>query len=111
MKETIPPQPEPTPLSPEGQMIKLTKKKAIIKKMIDGLTNKEKDMIIQIANCGTYNFGSYYNDEDEITEYGAKVLEILEAELLAIKDKIDELNNSLDDDEDTFGGIESTVTQ
>lgn len=79
--------------------------------MIDGLTNKEKDMIIQIANCGTYNFGSYLNEDEEVTEYGEKVLEILEAELVAIKEKIDELNNSVDEDGDTYGGIEGTVTR
>lgn len=113
-----PPPPYPYPCPPvntgvgslESQIAKLSKKSAIIRKMIDNLVNKGKDMIISIGCGATYNFGKYLNAEQEETTYGTAVLEVLQAELAAIKAKIIELTGDLDVEETTAGGIEGTVT-
>ena len=80
----------------EGQIAKLSKKSATIRKMIENLTKKKKSIIISIGPGATYNFGTYLNIEGEETEYGETVLEMLQKELDAIKAKIVELTNELE---------------
>lgn len=114
-----PPYPEyPYPCPPvsidvdsiEFQIAKLSKKSAIIRKMIDNLTNKDKSIIISIG-CGTqYNFGCYHDKEETKTKCGTAVLEMLQAELEAIKAKIVELTAELEVADETTGGVEETVT-
>lgn len=82
--------------STEAKIAKLSKKAATIRKMIDNLVNKNKSIVISIG-CGcNYNFGEYMNKEEEETEYGKAVLEMLQTELDAIKAKIIELTNELE---------------
>ena len=112
-----PPYPEyPYPCPPvsigvdsiEFQIAKLSKKSAIIRKMIDNLVNKDKSIIISIG-CGTqYNFGCYHDKEETKTKYGTAVLEMLQTELEAIKAKIVELTAELEVADETSG--EKTVT-
>lgn len=109
-----PPYPYCPPVNPgissiEGQIAKLSKKSATIRKMIDGLVNKKKSMIISTGPSASYNFGVYLNAEGEETEYGASVLEILQAELEAIKEKIIELTGELEVEDLGMTGIEETV--
>lgn len=109
-----PPYPYCPPVNPgissiEGQIAKLSKKSATIRKMIDGLVNKKKSMIISTGPSASYNFGVYLNAEGEETEYGASVLEILQAELEAIKAKIVELTGELEVEDLGMTGIEETV--
>lgn len=111
-----PPYPYPCPPvnagvgSIEAQIAKLSKKSAIIRKMIDSLVNKNKSIMISIG-CGTsYNFGTYLDKESAETDYGKSVLEMLQSELEAIKAKIVELTSELEVEDDTLGGIEETVT-
>ena len=109
-----PPYPYCPPVNPgissiEGQIAKLSKKSATIRKMIDGLVNKKKSMIISTGPAASYNFGVYLNAEGEATEYGASVLEILQAELEAIKAKIIELTGELEVEDLGMTGIEETV--
>lgn len=91
----------PTPCgnSIEAQIAKLSKKASIIRKMIENLTKKNKSIIMTIG-CSKYNFGTYMNKEEEVTDYGDTVLEMLEAELAAIKAKIIELTGELEVEED-----------
>lgn len=114
-----PPYPEyPYPCPPvctgvgsiESQIAKLSKKSAIIRKMIDNLVNKNKSIIISISCGAQYNFGCYLDKEGEETEYGTAVLEMLQAELEAIKAKIVELTAELEVADETTGGVEGTVT-
>lgn len=114
-----PPYPEyPYPCPPvstgvgsiESQIAKLSKKSAIIRKMIDNLVNKNKSIIISIGYGAQYNFGCYLDKEGEETEYGTAVLEMLQAELEAIKAKIVELTAELEVADETTGGVEGTVT-
>lgn len=116
---TYPPYPEyPYPCPPvsanvgsiESQIAKLSKKSAIIRKMIDNLVNKNKSIVISIG-CGVqYNFGCYLDKEGEETEYGTSILEMLQIELEAIKAKIIELTAELEVADDATGGVEGTVT-
>lgn len=94
----------------ESQIAKLSKKSAIIRKMIDNLVNKNKPIIISIGCGAQYNFGCYLDKEGEETEYGTAVLEMLQAELEAIKAKIVELTAELEVADETTGGVEGTVT-
>ena len=112
-----PPYPEyPYPCPPvsidvdsiEFQIAKLSKKSAIIRKMIDNLANKDKSIIISIGT--QYNFGCYHDKEETKTKYGTAVLEMLQAELEAIKAKIVELTAELEVAGETTGGVEETVT-
>lgn len=112
-----PPYPEyPYPCPPvsidvdsiEFQIAKLSKKSAIIRKMIDNLANKDKSIIISIGT--QYNFGCYHDKEETKTKYGTAVLEMLQAELEAIKAKIVELTAELEVADETTGGVEETVT-
>lgn len=110
-----PPYPYPAPVgtsvgSTEAQIAKLSKKSATIRKMIDSLVNKNKSIIISVGPGASYNFGTYLNSESEETDYGKSVLEILQAELEAIKAKIVELTAELEVEDSTTGEIESTVT-
>lgn len=114
-----PPYPEyPYPCPPvctgvgsiESQIAKLSKKSAIIRKMIDNLVNKNKSIIISISCGAQYNFGCYLDKEGAETEYGTAVLEMLQAELEAIKAKIVELTAELEVADETTGGVEGTVT-
>lgn len=112
-----PPYPEyPYPCPPvnvgvgsiEAQIAKLSKKSATIRAMIDGLVNKNKPIQITIGKA-RYNFGTYLDKEDTETEYGTAVLEMLQAELEAIKAKIVELTSELEVTDET-DGVEGTVT-
>lgn len=94
----------------EMQIAKLSKKSAIIRKMIDSLVNKNKSIMISIGCGASYNFGTYLDKEGAETDYGKAVLEMLQSELEAIKAKIVELTNDLEVEDDTLGGIEETVT-
>lgn len=126
------PSPEPKPddddkddddlkASIEAQICMLSKRAAAIKGMIDNFKNKNKDAIIRIGSI-SYNFGPYQvikKDEQghetiEETEYGEVILGILTTELGLIKEKITELANLLEQEEDatTLGdGIYTTITQ
>lgn len=94
----------------ESQIAKLSKKSAIIRKMIDNLVNKNKSIIISVGCGAQYNFGCYLDKEGTETEYGTAVLEMLQAELEAIKAKIVELTAELEVADETTGGVEGTVT-
>ena len=94
----------------ESQIAKLSKKSAIIRKMIDNLVNKNKSILISIGCGAQYNFGTYLDAEKSETEYGTAVLEMLQAELEAIKAKIVELTAELEVADETTGGVEETVT-
>lgn len=103
-----PPCPPPVN-SIEAQIAKLSKRSATIRRMIDCLVNRNKSIVMNIGGA-QYNFGTYTNKEGEITEYGEKVLEILESELEAIKAKMMELVNELEVADMTLGDIDGTVT-
>ena len=94
----------------ESQIVKFSKKSAIIRKMIDNLVNKNKSIVISISCDAQYNFGTYLNAEGSETEYGTAVLGMLQAELKAIKAKIVELTAELEVADETTGGVEGTVT-
>lgn len=96
--------------STEMQIAKLSKKSATIRKMIDNLVNKNKAIIIQLGCGASYNFGTYLNADKEETDYGKAVLEMLQAELEAIKAKIIELTGDLEVQDESSGGVEETVT-
>lgn len=112
----LPPYPYPCPPvnpgvgSTEAQIAKLSKKSACIRKMIDNLVNKNKTIMISIGCGASYNFGGYLDKEGTETEYGKAVLEMLQAELDAIKAKIVELTADLEVADKTTGGVEETVT-
>lgn len=93
----------------EGQIAKLSKKSATIRKMIENLTQKKKSIIISVGAGSNYNFGTYLDSEGEETEYGEAILEILQKELEAIKAKIVELTGDLevstDNDTDLSGPV------
>ena len=118
----IPPVP-PVPVdkkSKEAQICKLSKKSATVKKLLENYVEKNKDVIFKIGGV-SYNFGSYKvklkdDQGEEVTEvsvYGERIRSILEDELHAIKEKIQELAADLDeDDEDSLtDGTDKTVTQ
>lgn len=94
----------------ESQIAKLSKKSAIIRKMIDNLVNKNKSIIISVGCGAQYNFGCYLDKEGAETEYGTAVLEMLQTELEAIKAKIVELTAELEVADESTGGVEGTVT-
>jgi hypothetical protein len=108
--------------SVEAQICKLSKKSAVIKKMIEDFENKNKDAILKVG-ASTYNFGAFLNitkeaDGSKVEEesvYGETILtDLLKKELEAIKTKLVELTSELEeevDDESTVGGTEKTVTQ
>lgn len=96
--------------STEMQIAKLSKKSAIIRKMIDNLVNKNKSIMISIGCGAQYNFGCYLDKEGGETAYGKAVLEMLQAELEAIKAKIIELTGELEVQDENFGEVEGTVT-
>lgn len=103
-----PPCPPPSPSSIEAQIAKLAKKSAIIRKMIENLTTKNKSIIMSIGGA-QYNFGAYLDAEQDVTTYGNDVLtNILEVELEAIKAKLIELTNDLEVAE-VDNGIEGNV--
>lgn len=93
----------------EARIAKLSKKSATIRKMIDNLINKNKSIVINIGCGASYNFGTYLNGEGSETEYGTAVLEMLQAELEAIKAKIVELTAELEVEDESTGGVEGTV--
>lgn len=110
-----PPYPYPCPPvntggSTEMQIAKLSKKAAVIRKMIDNLVNKNKSIVISIGCGSSYNFGCYLDKEGGETDYGKPILEMLQAELEAIKAKIVELTGELEVQDDNFGEVEGTVT-
>lgn len=94
----------------ESQIAKLSKKSSVIRKMIDNLVNKNKSIVISVGCGAQYNFGTYLDAEGTETEYGTAVLEMLQAELEAIKAKIIELTAELEVADETTGGVEGTVT-
>lgn len=96
--------------STEAQLAKLAKKSSVIRKMISNLTQKNKSIVISISQGATYNFGCYHDKEETKTKYGTAVLEMLQAELEAIKAKIVELTAELEVADETAGGVEETVT-
>lgn len=96
--------------STEAQLAKLAKKSSVIRKMISNLTQKNKSIVISISQGATYNFGCYHDKEETKTKYGTAVLEMLQAELEAIKAKIVELTAELEVADETTGGVEETVT-
>lgn len=99
----------PTGTSTEAQIAKLSKKSSVVRKQIEALTIKNKPIMISIGGC-SYNYGTYTNTDGETTEYGEKILEILQAELEAIKAKIIELTQDLEADTSVDTGVEETVT-
>lgn len=101
----------PNGSSIEAQIAKLAKKASIIRKMIDNLKNKNKSIQISIGCGASYNFGTYTNSEGEVTDYGKKVLEILDEELEAIKTKLTELSGELEVQDIATSGTETTVKQ
>lgn len=101
---------EPAPVkknSKEAEICKLSKKSATIKKMIENFTEKNKNAIIKIGET-SYNFGAYKVITTDITggkveedsKYGEAILGILTDELAAIKEKLQELSNELDEDDE-----------
>ena len=96
--------------STEAQIAKLAKKSSVIRKMISNLTQKNKSIVISIGQGATYNFECYLDGEGTKTKYGTAVLEMLQAELEAIKAKIVELTAELEVADETTGGVEETVT-
>lgn len=112
----FPPQPEPEPEpgknSKEAQICKLSKKAAMINRMLENLETKKKDVIIKVGDT-SFNFG---NIDAEIKDwadgsYAATVKTILEHQRGLIQAQIKELADELDDDvETTPGGIEEAIT-
>ena len=110
----FPPQPEPEPEknSKEAQICKLSKKAAMINRMLENLETKKKDVIIKVGDT-SFNFG---NIDAEIKDwadesYAATVKTILEHQRSLIQAQIKELADELDDDvETTLGGIEGAIT-
>lgn len=105
------PEPEPKKNSIEGQICKLSKKAAVINRMIDNLNNKKKDVIIKIGDA-SYNFG---NIDTEITgwadgSYAATILPILQDQLSRIQAEIKKLADELDDTEEAVAGVETAIT-
>lgn len=90
--------------SNEAKICQLSKQAATINRMIDGVKNKKRDVIIKV-NDTSYNFGNIdlkvegwksTVEKDNGDSYADTVLVILETELGLIKKKIGELANSLD---------------
>ena len=112
-----PPYPYPCPCPPvnpgvgsiEAQIAKLSKKASVIRKMIENLVNRNKPIVINIGMGASYNFGCYLNAEQTETDYGKSVLEMLQAELEAIKAKIVELTAELEVADESTEAIEGTV--
>lgn len=96
--------------STEAQIAKLAKKSSVIRKMISNLTQKNRSIVISIGQGATYNFGCYLDGEGTETEYGTAILEILQSELDAIKEKITDLTAELEAETETEIGLETTVT-
>lgn len=105
--------------SVEMQICKLSKKAAAIKKMIENFTDKNKDAVIRIGEA-SYNFGSYVTlvtelsgqISEEESAYGEIILQMLNDELSAIKEKLKELTEELDSEEgEEITSTEKTVTQ
>lgn len=104
--------------SKESQICKLSKKAAVINRMIEGVEVKKKDVIIKVGDT-SYNFGNIELEVEEWTavdeaggdSYADTVLAILKKELSLIKDKIAELAQELDEENDTVlsMGISKTV--
>lgn len=104
------PDPEPKKKSVEGQICKLSKKAAVITKMIENLETKKKDVIIKIGDS-SYNFGNIDLEVEgwDDGSYAATVQKILEKELALIKAKIAELAAEIGEEADQIAGTESTV--
>lgn len=107
------PEPEPGKSSKEAQICKLSKKAAMINRMLENLETKKKDVIIKVGDT-SFNFG---NIDAEIKDwadgsYAATVKTILEHQRSLIQAQIKELADELDDDEveTTPGGIEEAIT-
>lgn len=92
----------------EAQIAKLSKKSACVRKQIDNLINKNKSIVISIGGI-KYNYGTYLDAEGEVSAYAEKVVEILEAELEAIKAKITELAAELEVADESTSGVEDAV--
>lgn len=112
----FPPQPEPEPEpkkdSKEAQICKLSKKSAMINRMLNFLLEKKKDVIIKVGDT-SFNFG---NIDAEIKDwadgsYAATVQTILEHQRGLIQAQIKELADQLDDEvENNNGGVEEAIT-
>lgn len=104
------PEPEPSKTSIEGQICKLSKKAAVITKMIDALENKKKDFIMKTADM-TYNFGNIDLEVENWDDgsYAATALKVLKFELGLIKAKIAELSAEIGEEADDLIGTETTV--
>ena len=105
-----PPPPEPKKTSTEGKICKLSKKAAIVNKMIEGLETKKKDFIMKVGDA-TYNFGNTDLEVDNWDDgsYADTALKVLKFELALIKNKIAELSAEIGEEADNLGGTESTV--
>lgn len=86
-----------TKKSIEAQICELSKKSAVISKMIKNYEEKKRNAIIKIGEY-SYNFGGYYGEDDKPTETGDAILEILKKEASKIKEEIAELVQKLDSD-------------
>ena len=97
------PTPEPKQGSTESKICKLSKKAAVINKMIDFVENKKKDVIIKTGGV-SYNFGnidlevSGWEAENEGHSYADTILVMLQHERALIMAEIKELSDELDDE-------------
>ena len=110
----FPPEPEPEPKknSIEAQICKLSKKCAMINRMLDNLEAKKKDVVIKVGDT-SFNFGNIDAEIKDWTDgsYAATVKTILEHQRGLIQAEIKELAEQLDDEvENTTGGVEEAIT-
>lgn len=107
------PDPEPKKGSTESKICKLSKKAAVINKMIDFVENKKKDVIIKTGGV-SYNFGnidlevSGWEAENEGHSYADTILVMLQHERALIMAEIKELSDELDDEATGDGSIPET---
>lgn len=107
------PTPEPKQGSTESKICKLSKKAAVINKMIDFVENKKKDVIIKTGGV-SYNFGNIdlevngWEAENEGHSYADTVLVMLQHERALIMAEIKELSDELDDEATGDGSIPET---
>lgn len=106
----------------EAQICRLSKKSAAIKKMIENFEEKNRDAILKIGDT-SYNFASYKiitkgpegAKVEEDSPYGETILtDLLKKELDAIKTKLVELTNDLEEEvggDAINSGTEKTVAE
>lgn len=91
------------------QLCQLSKKSAAITNMIELFKNQNKDVVLKIGAAASYNFGTYYSKDKNVSSYGELVMTMLETELNLIKEKIAELAKLLGE-EDSDGANITTFT-